>query len=53
MSTKTLWLALALLGCGAVTAACEEKSLAEEAADAVDDAAHDAADAVKDATDGK
>jgi hypothetical protein len=51
MTTKSLWLALAMLGCGGVMAACEEKTPAEEAADKVGDAADDAAEAVKDATD--
>lgn len=50
MTMKSVWLALAVLGAAGTVAACEEKSPAEEAADAVDDAARDVADEIKDAT---
>jgi len=52
MPTRSLWLALAMLGSAGIIAACEEKSGAEKAADKIEEAAEDAADAVKDATDG-
>lgn len=48
MTTKSLWLALALLGSASLVA-CEEKTPAEEAADAIDDAARDVGDAIDDA----
>lgn len=50
MSTKPIWLALALLGSTAMISACEEKSPAEEAADEIGDAVDDVADEIKDAT---
>lgn len=53
MPTRSLWLALAMLGSTGLVAACEEKSELEKAADKVEDAADDAADAARDATDGR
>ncbi|MEP7210147.1 MAG: hypothetical protein ABI740_04860 [Alphaproteobacteria bacterium] len=61
MNTKSLWIALALLGSASVMVGCEQKTPLEKAGDnlkdaakdtgdAMKDAAHDAKDAVKDAT---
>jgi hypothetical protein len=44
MKLKAFWLALALVGAGAMAAACEQESPLEDAAEDVGDAAEDAVD---------
>jgi hypothetical protein len=49
MKTKSLWIALALLGSATLVVACEQKTPLEKAGDDLKDAAKDTGDAMKDA----
>lgn len=48
MKTKTLWLALALLGSGALSA-CDDRTPMQKAGDDLKDAAHETGQAAKEA----
>jgi gas vesicle protein len=49
LTTKSLWIALALLGSTALVVGCEQKTPLEKAGDDLKDAAKDTGDAMKDA----
>ena len=49
METKSLWLALALIGSSGIMAGCEQKTPMQKAGEDLKDAAHDAGSAIKDA----